>query len=373
MQGKRTNEVQAFKGDASIINYFPKDLEKQFPNLLAILLNLVQLKEIRQTDLKPFTDLRYLDLFENKIEYLEADLFKYNRRLEVIWLSNNKIKFIDDNIFQGLGITSLYLAYNDCVSKSVTDNPTSLMYFLDLLKISCGVKSKNAKYNPKDGLPDDDYDDTLLPEEKTTNETEAIIQGLTAKLRTVEDEVERLKKKREQALNWLVEYENENKKLKTQQNETMTKIENLQENLKKTENTGVDFVKQLFALRSDLNKQSESTNGIVVDLKNRINSDKETLKNMENDLSKIRDQNFKLFEENRRLNENYDSLKSDKEGRDVMFITVIVLMAMTLVGVIGFNFYKKIRVSPTIRKFNDFENATMKLVDDDHNASASVH
>ncbi|XP_070507881.1 uncharacterized protein [Chironomus tepperi] len=374
MQGKRTKEVQAFKGDASIINYFPKDLEKQFPNLIVILLNLVQLKEIRQTDLKPFTDLRYLDLFENKIEFLEADLFKYNRRLEVIWLSNNKIKFIDDNVFQGLGITSLFLAYNECVSKSVNDNPTSLMYFLDLIKISCGVKSKNAKYNPKDRLVnDDDYDDDLLPEEKTSNETEAIIQGLTAQLRTVEDEVARLKKKREQALNWLVQYEDENKKLKAEQNETIAKMTALEENLKKTENTGVDFVKQLFALRMDLNKQSESTNGIVVDLKNKINTDKETLKNMESDLSKIRDQNFKLFEENRKLNQNYDALKDSKDGRDVTFITVIVLMAMTLVGVVGFNFYKKIRVSPMIRKFNDFENATMKLVDEDHNGSASVH
>jgi len=243
-----------------------------------------------------------------------------------------------------------------------------------MIKISCGVKSKNAKYNPKDGESiDDDYDDTLLPEEKTANETEAIIQGLTAKLRTVEDEVAKLKKKREQAMIWLVQYDDENKKLKAEQNETQTKLATLEENLRKTEKTGVDFVNQLFGLRSDLNKQSESTNGIVIDLKNRINSDKETLKNMENDLSKIREQNFKLFEENRRLNQNYDSLKEGKEGRDVTFITVIVLMAVTLVGVVGFNFYKKIRVSPTIRKFNDFENATMKLVDDDHNATASVH
>lgn len=374
MQGKRTNEVQAFKGDASIINYFPRDLEKQFPNLLVILLNLVQLKEIRQIDLKPFTDLRYLDLFENKIEYLEADLFKYNRRLEVIWLSNNKIKFIDDNVFQGLGLTSLYLAYNECISKSVTDNPTSLMYFLDMIKIQCGVKSKNAKYNPKDGLVnDDDYDDTLLPEEKAGNDTQAVIQSLEAKLRTVEDEVEKMKRKREQTLKFLIQYDDENKKLIAERNETFKKLEDLQENLKKTENTGIDFVKQLFNLRLDINNQANSTKDTIKDLKNEVNTGRETLKSMESNLSKIRDQNFQLFEENRKLNQNYDALKNSNSGRDVTFITVIVLMALTLVGFVGFNFYKKIRVSPTIRKFNDFENSSMKLVDEDHNGHASVH
>lgn len=119
LPGKRNDDVIAFKADAARIAFFPLGLDKIFKNLQSIVINYSRLREIRQIDLKPFKQLKYLDLFDNKIEKLEADLFKYNRDLEVIWLSNNNIRVVDWTAFDGLKkLTSLYLGDNVCISKS---------------------------------------------------------------------------------------------------------------------------------------------------------------------------------------------------------------------------------------------------------------
>lgn len=116
---KNNDDVIAFKADAARFEYFPRGLEKIFKNLLSILINYSRLREIRQIDLKPFPKLKHLDLFDNKLEFLEQDLFKFNRDLEVIWLSSNNIKVVDWSTFDGLKkLKSLYMGDNICVRQS---------------------------------------------------------------------------------------------------------------------------------------------------------------------------------------------------------------------------------------------------------------
>jgi hypothetical protein len=122
MPGKSNDDVLMFKADAARFEYFPRGLEKFFKNLQSIFINYSRLREIRQIDLRPFTKLRHIDLYDNKIEVLEQDLFKYNRELEEIWMSNNNIKVVDMTAFDGLRkLKALYFGGNICVGESADD------------------------------------------------------------------------------------------------------------------------------------------------------------------------------------------------------------------------------------------------------------
>lgn len=127
---KTNDDVEAFKADAAWIEYFPRGLSKYFKNLLSILINLSRLKELKQSDLKPFRKLKHLDLFENRIEYLERDLFKWNLHLEVVWFSSNRIKVIHETAFDGPeNIKKLYLGGNICIRESA-DNDEGVSFDL---------------------------------------------------------------------------------------------------------------------------------------------------------------------------------------------------------------------------------------------------
>jgi Leucine-rich repeat (LRR) protein len=99
------------------VKFFPKGINKFFPNINRLDVDNCQLKKINKTDLEVFPELRELTLADNNIEVLEDDLFSENRELYYIWLSNNKIKFVGENTFASLKhLETLYLEHNLCIS-----------------------------------------------------------------------------------------------------------------------------------------------------------------------------------------------------------------------------------------------------------------
>lgn len=119
------------------MTYFPQSLLKTFPNLIAVYINDGNLQEIHQSDLEPFTALRLLDLFGNRLEVIEPDLFKFNPKLEVIWLSNNQIRKIDPKVFDHLeNLSFLYLMDNVCIEQSET-NRTEVIKLIQNVKAKC--------------------------------------------------------------------------------------------------------------------------------------------------------------------------------------------------------------------------------------------
>ncbi|KAG5668391.1 hypothetical protein PVAND_016331 [Polypedilum vanderplanki] len=120
-QSSMNNEnVQAFYSGSlnHIINYIPHGLDKIFPNLIAIMIFFGRIKEIHQKDLEQFPKLKQLSLWQNDIEYLEEDLFKFNPELIVVNFGKNKISKIFPTIFDHLHqLESLSLNGNKCVNK----------------------------------------------------------------------------------------------------------------------------------------------------------------------------------------------------------------------------------------------------------------
>lgn len=116
----------------AIIWYFPKGIEKFFPNLNYINFGTLQMKEITKNDLKVFPELVHLNLENNQIKVLEKDLFKFNPKLFRVSFKKNDILFIDPNILDNLNNLDLFiLEGNRCISSN-TDNK-------DLVKIKKSI------------------------------------------------------------------------------------------------------------------------------------------------------------------------------------------------------------------------------------------
>lgn len=135
------SEVEGVKFEVHQMKFFPQSITKTFPNLIVIYINDGTLSEIHQADLQPFPQLRYLDLFENYLEVIEADLFKFNKNLKLIWLSNNRIRLVDPNVFNHLTkLNFLYMMDNDCIQQSET-NRTGVLKLIENVNLKCSVSS----------------------------------------------------------------------------------------------------------------------------------------------------------------------------------------------------------------------------------------
>lgn len=73
------NVTEIFIKEATNLKFFPSNLDKVFIHLIHISVWRSDLLEITQHDLKPFVNLKTLDLNENKIKILTQDVFKYNQ------------------------------------------------------------------------------------------------------------------------------------------------------------------------------------------------------------------------------------------------------------------------------------------------------
>ncbi|XP_070505643.1 carboxypeptidase N subunit 2-like [Chironomus tepperi] len=133
------DDVKAVKTDIHRMIYFPQSIQNTFKNLEVIYMNDGFLVKITQRDLQPFPKLRMLDLFENRLEVLEQDLFKFNSMLQSVWLSNNRIYEIHPQVFDHLvHLHYLYLSGNACVARTAKQgNRTEVMDLIKEVSAEC--------------------------------------------------------------------------------------------------------------------------------------------------------------------------------------------------------------------------------------------
>lgn len=138
---KSLADVKGFRAYNKTLHYLPQGLEKYFvaDKIIFIAIWGTGLKEIRQIDLAPYTKMKFFSAFNNDVQVIEQDLFKFNKNIEFISLSKNKIKFIDGNAFQNLNhLVSLYLDDNECISKS-SNGGVLVIYFIKEIRQKCGT------------------------------------------------------------------------------------------------------------------------------------------------------------------------------------------------------------------------------------------
>lgn len=81
---------------------FPSELSEFFPNLKCIEIYKSNMKTICANDLRGFPKLEKLKLDFNQISYLPGDLFQFTPKIKQISFVNNKIRKINDKIFDNL-------------------------------------------------------------------------------------------------------------------------------------------------------------------------------------------------------------------------------------------------------------------------------
>jgi Leucine-rich repeat (LRR) protein len=140
LSGKSNDDVTCFVSNKGsyVVEYFPRNLENIFKNLKMIAIERVRLKEIKQSDLRPFSKLVNLWLDYNDIEFLEDGLFAYNPELKSVNFHNNKIIHIGTQVFENLNeLTSLYLSNNKCIDMYADNNQTVVKEIISQAKVKC--------------------------------------------------------------------------------------------------------------------------------------------------------------------------------------------------------------------------------------------
>lgn len=96
----RNDEVEFFVAIAKTIRYFPRGLDRLFPNLYGLRFENTQLSFLSKEDLEPFPQLKYLIIYANRLEYIAEDLLENNPLLEVVSFRSNQIKYIAPETFE---------------------------------------------------------------------------------------------------------------------------------------------------------------------------------------------------------------------------------------------------------------------------------
>jgi len=165
--GKTNDDVIGFQNNDKKFYFFPRNLENHLKNLKAIWLSNANIKEISQTDLKPYPQLEFFGLPSNKIEVLEEGLFDYNTKLKGVWLESNSINYIDATIFDKLtNLITLVLNSNVCIKSESRDSSSKVQELVTSVKASCQDSSYLAINNKLKNL--EDASNNLDPKSLTT-------------------------------------------------------------------------------------------------------------------------------------------------------------------------------------------------------------
>ncbi|XP_070504474.1 leucine-rich repeat-containing protein 70-like [Chironomus tepperi] len=162
---KSNQDVMVFESINKKIEYFPRGLEKFFPNLKGIFIKNGRLKEIQQSDFRGYSELLYIELNGNDIEVLEDGVFDFIPQIKIIWLSENKIIHVGENVFNNLNNLVILYFKNTCTSINIQDFQSESIRTLKNLKEKCfdqnftklSKKLQNLESNTKQLKREDFY------------------------------------------------------------------------------------------------------------------------------------------------------------------------------------------------------------------------
>lgn len=96
------NILSFYIRESDDLYYIPSGIADHFVNLKVLVVAFTGLKALRQSDFKPLQNLENIYLDNNKLEFIEKDIFAYNPKIRFINLESNKIKSVAINVFEPL-------------------------------------------------------------------------------------------------------------------------------------------------------------------------------------------------------------------------------------------------------------------------------
>lgn len=115
-------QIEALWISGAKVKFIPNGIKRHFPNLKAVSIQWCGVVSVNMENLREFgSALEYLDLNDNKITSINADLFEHNSNLKVITMQGNPIRHIEPELFTNLmnmkSIAIVDLTAAGCISQ----------------------------------------------------------------------------------------------------------------------------------------------------------------------------------------------------------------------------------------------------------------
>lgn len=268
------DHVEGFVLVNTTINYFPRNIENIFKNLLVIVVRNASLLEIHREDLAGFPELLHLNLVFNKLQVLEKDLFMYNGKLEYLSLYKNNLKYVDAKVFANLAnLVTLNFAMNPC-SRTFTSRVENNRQ--EVVKLTKKVVEKCFAMSD---VFEGDY-----RVNKTFNKLKEEIFNLTIETKKINDAISKLKSEvgnvssknseleveKDKIMQEKSQIEAENSKLTQNLTNFIQNYKNVEEERKALEATKLNLENDLKTLKAtfeELKTQKAETDAEFTDLK----------------------------------------------------------------------------------------------------------
>lgn len=129
VESKTDDQIGGFSMKNREQHQIPEHLSRVFINLLQLTFDSTGFKSITASDLKPFPQLKILQIINGKVKTLESDLFKHTPNLELIEFTGNQIAYIGNDILNNLpALQEFYVSQNLCIDQNaVTSEQLSLL------------------------------------------------------------------------------------------------------------------------------------------------------------------------------------------------------------------------------------------------------
>lgn len=167
MPGKSNDDVRLIDIRRISCKEIPKKIETQFTKLEGVWGSHCGIEKLNINDLKPFANLKHLNLDYNLIRNLTKDVFSENSNLSKIELSNNELRYIEEGTFRGKQLKEVNLRHNPCINfkANVPNNSVTLRTFI----VNDCVNVKDLRYKLKNVEQQKSSIEKILESKKNEN------------------------------------------------------------------------------------------------------------------------------------------------------------------------------------------------------------
>lgn len=137
---KRDDNFSQWKKFCSISR--PKRIEKFFPELEGLEIFNSSLKSITRNDLKPMWNLKLVHMSSNELKELDGDLFEETQKVHWVDFSDNKIKFVGENLLNNLKQLKVANFENNTCIFMTAAFPVEIAQLKRELREKCSISDK---------------------------------------------------------------------------------------------------------------------------------------------------------------------------------------------------------------------------------------